>query len=231
MLSSIGATILRQYMDSVPLWRADGSDADHPHVAVRQLVSDFAQYLYLPRLATPDVLFAAIEAGVVLLTWEADAFAYAEDHDAEAGRYRGLSGGRTLHLGPDPAGLLVKPEVARKQLDAEAPQPDPGGQPNPDQPADPGVEDPDSPPVQPPPAPTARRYHGSVALDATRLGRDAGRIADEVVSHLTGLGKAQVKVTLEIEAEVPDGAPDDVVRTVTENSHALKFTSYGFEKS
>ena len=62
MLSSIGATILRQCLDSVPLWRSDGSDADHPHVAVRQLVSDFAQYLYLPRLATPDVLFTAIEA-------------------------------------------------------------------------------------------------------------------------------------------------------------------------
>ena len=147
------------------------------------------------------------------------------------GRYRGLSGGRTVRLGADPAGLLVKPEVARKQLDAEAPQPGPGGQPNPAQPADPGVEDPDSPAVQPPPTPTARRYHGSVALDATRLGRDAGRIADEVVSHLTGLVKAQVKVTLEIEAEVPDGAPDDVVRTVTENSHALKFSSYGFEKN
>ena len=137
MLNSIGATILRQCLDSVPLWRADGSDSGHPHVAVRQLVSDFAQYLYLPRLAAPDVLFAAIEAGVVLLTWEADAFAYAEDHDGEAGRYQGLSGGRTVHLGPDPAGLLVKPEVARKQLDAEMPQPKPGGQPNPDHPVDP----------------------------------------------------------------------------------------------
>ncbi|MCY4343961.1 MAG: Swt1 family HEPN domain-containing protein [Gammaproteobacteria bacterium] len=231
MLGGIGATVLRQTLDSVPLWRADASGADHPHVEVRQLVSDFAQYLYLPRLAAPDVLIAAVEAGVALLTWETDAFAYAEGHDAEVGRYRGLSGGRALHLGPDPAGLLVKPEVARKQLDAETPQPETGGQTNPDGQAEPGVEDPDRPPAQPTPAPKARRYHGSVALDATRVGRDAGRIADEVVSHLTGLLKAQVKVTLEIEAEVPEGAPDDVVRTVTENSHALKFASYGFEKS
>ena len=231
MLSSIGATILRQYLDSVPLWRAEGSDADHPHVGVRQLVSDFAQYLYLPRLAAPDVLIAAIETGMALLTWETDAFAYAESHDADTQRYRGLSAGRAVRLGADPAGLLVKPEIARKQLDAEAPPPEPGDQPSPAPPADPDVEDPALPPAQPPPVPMARRYHGSVALDATRVGRDAGLIADEVVAHLTGLVKAQVKVTLEIEAEVPDGAPDDVVRTVTENSHALKFTSYGFEKS
>jgi hypothetical protein len=27
----------------------------------------------------------------------------------------------------------------------------------------------------------AKRFHGSVRLDATRVGRDAGRIADEVI--------------------------------------------------
>ena len=37
-------------------------------------------------------------------------------------------------------------------------------------------------------------------------------------------------VTLEIEAEIPSGVPDNVVRTVTENSRTLKFTSQGFEK-
>ena len=39
-----------------------------------------------------------------------------------------------------------------------------------------------------------------------------------------------VKKTLEIAAQVPAGAPDEVVRTVTENSRTLKFTSQGFEK-
>ena len=41
---------------------------------------------------------------------------------------------------------------------------------------------------------------------------------------------AKVKVSLEVEAEMPDGAPENVVRTVTENSQMLKFTSLGFEK-
>jgi hypothetical protein len=54
--------------------------------------------------------------------------------------------------------------------------------------------------------------------------------ADEVFSHLSGLVGAKVKVTLEGEAELRDGAPEHVVRTVTENSRTLRFTSHGFEK-
>ena len=80
----------------------------------------------------------------------------------------------------------------------------------------------------PPPQPT--RFHGTATLDSARVGRDASRIADEVIAHLSGLVGAKVTVTLEIEAEVPSGAPDHVVRTVTENSRTLKFTSQGFEK-
>lgn len=63
-----------------------------------------------------------------------------------------------------------------------------------------------------------------------RVGRDASRIADEVISHLVGLVGTRVTVTIEVEAEIPGGAPDHVVRTVTENSRTLRFTSQGFEK-
>jgi hypothetical protein len=66
-------------------------------------------------------------------------------------------------------------------------------------------------------------------LDPTRVGRDAGRIAEEVIAHLVGLTGSDVKVTLEIEASVPGGVPANVVRTVTENGRTLKFTSQGFE--
>ncbi|NJM06103.1 hypothetical protein HC891_07715, partial [Candidatus Gracilibacteria bacterium] len=75
-----------------------------------------------------------------------------------------------------------------------------------------------------------RRFHGSVTLSAERAGRDAGKIAEEVIAHLTGLLGANVRITLEIEADIPNGAPDHVVRTVTENSRTLKFTQAGFEE-
>ena len=51
----------------------------------------------------------------------------------------------------------------------------------------------------------------------------------KVIAHLAGLVGSRVKVTLEIEAEVPSGTPDPVVRTVTENSRTLKFINHGFE--
>jgi hypothetical protein len=79
-------------------------------------------------------------------------------------------------------------------------------------------------------APLLRRYHGTVSLDPARVGRDASRIADEVIAHLGGQVGAEVTVTLEIEALLPNGASDQIVRTVTENSRTLKFTSHGFEK-
>jgi hypothetical protein len=75
-----------------------------------------------------------------------------------------------------------------------------------------------------------RRFHGSVSVDPLRLGRDAGRIAEEVVQHLTGLVGSNVEITIEIRAELADGAGDKLVRDVTENCRTLRFTAYEFEE-
>jgi len=224
LVTSLGPTILRKHLDDVPLWRGD-------HVAVKQLVEDFARYLYLPRLAGPEVLVQAIRDGLALLTWQTETFAYAESHDEGAGRYRGLRGGQLLSLSADSTGLLVKPELARRQIDAEAAKPTTGGSATAPTSGDEvatglgaGAGDAKTPvPTQP------KRFHGTVTLDPTRVGRDSSRIAEEVIAHLVGLVGSTVVVTLEIEARIPTGAPDNVVRTVTENSRTLKFTSQGFE--
>ncbi|MEJ5359064.1 MAG: hypothetical protein WHT06_10350 [Desulfobacterales bacterium] len=230
LVTNLAASRLRMELDRVPLWRGD-------HVAIRQLVDDFARYLYLPRLKEPSVLVEAIRSGLALLTWEADSFAFAESYDEAGARYRGLQFARPpLRVEADSEALLVKPEVARRQLEAEgaaAPATSatrPAG----------GVTPPGSPAIQPPggspgaspvapPRARPKRFHGTVTLEATRVGRDASRVADEVITHLAGLVGAKVKVTLEIEAEIPAGVPENVVRTVTENSRALKFDSQGFE--
>jgi hypothetical protein len=70
-----------------------------------------------------------------------------------------------------------------------------------------------------------------VKLKEHLIGRDAGRIADEVIKHLVGLLGAKVEVTLEISAELPDGAPESVVHTVTENCRFLHFDSSEFEEN
>ena len=68
-----------------------------------------------------------------------------------------------------------------------------------------------------------------MTLDAARVGRDAGRIAEEVIAHLAGVAGAEVTVTLEINAQLPDGATDQLVRIVTENCRTLGFRPHGFE--
>ncbi|GAP06049.1 hypothetical protein ATHL_00895 [Anaerolinea thermolimosa] len=75
-----------------------------------------------------------------------------------------------------------------------------------------------------------RRFRGTVELDATRLGRDAGRISDEVLTHLTSLVGAKAKIVLEIDVEVPDGIPEDKVRVINENCNTLKFKGFEFEE-
>jgi predicted AAA+ superfamily ATPase len=222
LVTALAGTRLRMELDRVPLWRGD-------HVAIKQLIEDFARYLYLPRLKEPAVLLQSIRDGLGLLLWHEESFAYADSFDEASGRYRGLRTAQIINISDaNQTGLLVRPDVAQKQQQADAAAAGTLG----DEPAAletsaAGTPAPGGPVVAPTPAPT--RFHGSVALDATRVGRDAGRIADEVIAHLAGLVGAEVKVTLEIEAEIPSGAPDQVVRTVTENSRALKFKAHGFE--
>ena len=227
LVPSLAGTRLRMELDKIPLWRGD-------HVTVRQLVKDFARYVYLPRLRDPEVVLGAVRDGLGLLLWQQEAFAYADGFDEASGRYRGLRCGQRVEL-IDQAGegLLVKPEVALKQQDVDQAATSTSGTgaatvgtaTSQEQTGGSGgvTANGGKPNVRP------HRFHGTVTLDAARVGRDAGRIADEVIAHLSGLVGANVTVTLEIQAIVPDGVPDDAVRTVTENSRQLKFSSHGFE--
>jgi predicted AAA+ superfamily ATPase len=231
LVTSLAGTRLRMELDRVPLWRGD-------YVAIKQLIDDFARYLYLPRLSETAVLVEAIRNGLALLTWEQESFAYADSFDEAAQRYRGLRCGQHVLITEGDTGLLVRPAVALKQAEAERPSstvttggttvyPESASA-GTSQVKDSGIGVGTTPQSRPASGP--KRFHGSVVLDTTRVGRDAGRIADEVIAHLAGLVGSKVKVTLEIEAEIPTGAPENVVRIVTENSRTLKFVSQGFEK-
>jgi predicted AAA+ superfamily ATPase len=233
MVPVLGPSMLRRHMDAIPLWRGN-------HVDLRQLADDFASYLYLPRVAGPDVIATAARDGVALMTWATDSFAYAEGYDAAAGRYQGLRAGQQVGtLSVEMPGLLVKPEVALAQLDAEtaerasnsspaAPGPGPstvnraatgtgsGAEGASVVPASPGRTQP-------------KRYYATVTLDPMRSARDAGRIAEEVLAHLVGLSGTEVTVTLEIQATSKDGFSEQIVRIVSENGRTLRFQQQGFE--
>jgi hypothetical protein len=180
------------------------------------------------------VLLEAIREGLRLLTWSRDSFAYADSFDEDAKRYRGLRCGEVVNISQDNlSGLLVRPDVALRKRETEAARvPTPGVFAEPSGGIVGGLSEPAPTGGTPEPATKNRpkRFHGSVNLDHARVGRDAGRIADEVIAHLAGLIGSTVKVTLEIEAQVEAGTPENVVRTVTENSRTLKFATHGFEE-
>jgi hypothetical protein len=197
----------------------------------------FSQYLYLPRLKNPDVLLRAIQDGIASTTW-ADAFAYADGWDAAKERYLGLKTGELVQLHINSQSLLVKPDVAIQQIEAErsANQPLTVAQATAKESNGafatatviaPSITGKNPETFQ---SPILKRFFGSIDLDALRINRDALMIADEIVQHLNRLNGATVRVTLEIEADIPEGAPDDVVRTVKENCHTLKFKSHSFEQ-
>lgn len=219
LITEYSAARLRMDLDRVPLWPQD-------HVGTKDLWSYYAQYLYLPRLRDRTVLLGAIEQGVGSLSWEQDAFAYADAYDEEKQRYRGLVTGQHANALLDSSSLVVKSEAARRQLDTELAAEPP--QPGVTAATHAGKEE--TPPPRPAVDDRPKRFYGSVELDPLRVGRDASQIGEEIVQHLSGLVDANVEVRLEIQANIPSGAPEDVVRTVTENAGALKFDQHGFER-
>ena len=82
------------------------------------------------------------------------------------------------------------------------------------------------------PLPTTPPTHffGSVKVDSARISRDVGTIANEIIQHLASLPNSEIDVTVEIQARVPGGVPDNVVRTVLENCRTLKFKNQSFEQ-
>ncbi|MCI0414205.1 DUF499 domain-containing protein [bacterium] len=224
LYADMGGALLRYELDRIPLWRGN-------HVSIKQLAEDMATYVYLPRLKEPQVLVSAIEEGLGLITWEKDTFAYAEQWDETRARYVGLRSGKNVRVTVDGRSLLVQPSIAAKQMAEEEKESTSATESVTSAAATTVPIAPGESKAAAPAAPaTYRRYYGNVKLDPLRMGRDAGRIAEEIVQHLSAQPESKVEVTLEIRAEIPNGASEKTVRDVNENSRTLKFDSYGFEE-
>lgn len=193
------------------LW--DGGDT-----TVNAVWEAYAKYLYLHRLRSIDVLCATVGDGPASTTWASEGVAVAEGLDQRAGRYLGLIAG-AVATGVRGTTLLVNPLQASAQLDRERGDGHTTG---------PDTHDPIT--GEPVERARLRRFYGVVDVDPDRLGRDAGRIAQEVVAHLNALVGTEVSVTLELRATNAEGFPEDVVRIVSENTASLRFRTHGFEE-
>jgi hypothetical protein len=208
---------------------------DAPHVGLRQVCTNLATYVYLPRLRNRDVFLQMVKAGAASI----DFFGYAVA--VEGDRYQRLSFGRmppTIYN--DERSVLVQPEAARQANEQTAIQAS-------------GVTDGEDAGTGTTTVGTSKggshivndgkgafvtggtalgptQFYGSVALDSLRLSADASKVATEVLQHLAALLGAEVTATLEIRASVPGGVPVNVVRTVTGNAKTLGFNTAKFEE-
>ena len=77
--------------------------------------------------------------------------------------------------------------------------------------------------------PKNTRFFMSAKLDTTRINRDVNKLVEEIISHLTTVDGCSIEVSLEVNADAPEGMPSAIVRTVSENCRTLKVDG-GFEE-
>jgi hypothetical protein len=192
---------------------------------------DSQKYLYLPRLKDRRVLDQAITKGAGSQDFFGTAFGEVE------GKFEGFQFG-TGNVQVDDTLLLIEPEaakayaaslVAAPQVAHRLPDGGPGGT---------GVQPPLAPqsgPGMPPPLPLpptgtkAHAFFGSVDVKAPTAKAKLMELADEIIALLSQDPQGQVRVTLNIEAEFPNGAQDKVKRDVSENAKTLGFKNATWE--
>lgn len=227
--------LLQMCLDDL-LWK-DSND-----IQVKKLWEYLSTYCYLPRLSSFSVLEEAICQGVA----SSEYFALAAAYNGE--RYVDLKFNQTV-FSVNSSDLLVKADVARKQIEAErktaeeqsgaSGQSSSGTSPSTSGessgtssggfvPSGGNTTDIDISNVRES-SPKNRHFYMSVKLDNTRVNRDINNYVQEIIQHLMAVNGADVEMKLEVQVEAPEGIPASTVRTVSENCKTLKITDFGFD--
>ena len=186
---------------------------DSDYIETKKLWEYLCTYCYLPRLASYRVLEDAIIKGLPSNEYFGLAGAYSN------GRYIDLKFNKPV-MSVNQSDLLVKASVAMKQLLQDMPPVEPIHPIDPIDPIDP------NPPVEPRALNT--HFYMSAKLDNTRVNRDVNNYVQEIIQHLMAVDGSEVELKLEVEVTAPDGIPNNVVRTVSENCRTLRVTDFGF---
>lgn len=220
MIPTWGASLLLMELDKL-LWK------DKNHIDVKTLWEYLTSYCYLPRLKDLNVLLETITRGVA----SNEFFAMAER--VEDGRYQGLVFNRPV-MGAIPlSNLLVKKEVALKQIEEELKKThEEEGSPGPLFPEKPDrpVSAVAKPEATKKPQRKKRHFSMDVPLDSLRINKEVNTYMNEVLAHMVNLPGANVKIRLDVDIEVPEGMPSNVFTTVSENCRTLKIENFSFEE-
>lgn len=200
-------------------------------VAAMAFWEDTLRYLYLPRLKNRGVLEQAIVKGA----GSRDFFGTA--YGEQEGKFDGFNlGDANVQL--DDTVLLIEPEAAaRYAVSIMPPASLPGTT---------GKSLHDAPIATAPGhvsattgqlpgmditggAPKALSFHGNVTVNASTAKLRLVQIADEIIAALAADPNAEVKVSVEIQANFPNGAKDQTKRAVSENARTLGFKNADWE--
>ena len=191
---------------------------------------DTLRYLFLPRLKNRDVLAHAIQSGAK----SRDFFgtAYGQSGEIFDGFQFGNAGVQF-----DDTLLLIEPETAKLYEEKQSKPSEPSAKPT----GTDGFAEPASPKFPPQgidgsgapttaiPQPKARSFHGMAEVAPATAKMRLVQLADEIISVLSSDPNAVVKVTVDIAAEFPDGATDQVKRAVSENARTLGLKNNDWE--
>lgn len=199
---------------------------DKPAAGAMAFWEDAMRYLYLPRLKSHNVLAQAIVKGAASRDFFGTAYG---QHDGE---YDGFKlGDANVQL--DDTLLLIEPGAALQYEAAHATAPAViaagAGNPAVHAPTGTGTVPPPGLPLATGGALKARTFIGTAEVNASTAKMRLVEIADEVISLLAGDSQATVKVSVEISAEFPNGASEQLKRAVSENAGSLGFKNKTWE--
>lgn len=198
---------------------------DKPAVSAMAFWEDTLKYLYMPRLKNRRVLEQAIEKGAASRDF------YGTAYGQQGDKYEGFKLG-DLAVQLDDTLLLIELEAAKAYEAAHAPVPQPKqpsgviSGPTPGGVIPSGIQS-TTPPTSTPSA--SNIFIGTIDVNPTTAKMRMVEIAEEIVSVLMGDPKANVKLSVEISADFPEGASDQIKRTVTENAASLGFKNKTWE--
>lgn len=75
----------------------------------------------------------------------------------------------------------------------------------------------------------AKSFYGSVEVNPTTAKMRLVELAEEIIRNLASDPQAELKITVEINAEFPAGASDQIKRAVSENAKSLGFKTSTWE--
>ncbi len=206
--------------------------ADKPAVGALAFWEDTLRYLYLPRLKSRDVLAAVVRSGTAGTDFFGTAFGQS------GGKYEGFQFGDG-NVSLNDTLLLIEPEAAKQyaleqKSAAEEKPADTGGGSGPALVTDTGAKTADAGKagksgsgtvaVQKP-----KSFRGTVEVPAATAKSRLVTIAEEIINLLGSDKDAKIRITLEIDAEFPQGASDTIRRGVSENAGQLGFKTKDWE--